>query len=181
MAADINTNCSECHTTNPGWKPATFPTHNNYYVLTDAHAGIAGNCAACHNGNYNSTPNTCVGCHLNDYNQTNDPNHAAAQFPTTCADCHSQNAWVPANWDHDSQYFPIYSGKHKGEWNTCSDCHKNPGNYMEFTCTTSCHPQGEMNNEHQGVSGYSYTSSACYNCHPNGTAPKMMKENINKF
>jgi hypothetical protein len=25
-----------------------------------------------------------------------------------------------------------------------------------------------MDNQHSGVSGYSYNSSACYNCHPTG-------------
>jgi hypothetical protein len=180
LAINIPTQCATCHTTIPDWKPATFPIHNNYYVLAGAHVAITNQCVLCHNGNYNSTPNTCVGCHLNDYNQTNNPPHAASQFPTTCLDCHNQNAWSPANWNHDGLYFPIYSGKHKGEWNTCSDCHTNPANYAVFTCTTSCHPQSEMNNKHQGVAGYSYTSSACYNCHPNGTAPKMMEKNINK-
>jgi hypothetical protein len=176
----IPTECATCHTTNPGWAPATFPIHNNYYALIGAHAAIASQCATCHNGNYNNTPNTCYGCHQTDYNQTTNPSHAAAQFPTTCTDCHNQNAWVPANWDHDGQYFPIYSGKHNGQWTLCSDCHKNASNYAEFTCTTSCHPQSEMNNAHQGVSGYSYTSSACYNCHPNGNAPKMFQQqNIN--
>jgi hypothetical protein len=142
--------------------------------LAGAHVVIANNCIDCHNGNYNTTPNTCVGCHLINYNQTTSPPHAASQFPTTCTDCHTQTAWSPANWNHDSQYFPIYSGKHKNEWNSCADCHTNPGNYAVFTCTTSCHPQNSTNNEHQGVSGYSYNSAACYNCHPRGNGGKMI-------
>ena len=178
-AINIPTDCNTCHTTNPNWVPATFPIHNNYYVLAGAHTAIANNCAECHNGNYNSTPNTCVGCHLDDYNQTTNPPHAASQFPTSCLDCHTQNGWTPATWDHDNLYFPIYSGEHEGEWDACSDCHPNPGNYALFTCTTACHPQSEMNNEHQGVSGYSYTSTACLNCHPDGGSSKMMNK-INK-
>jgi hypothetical protein len=172
-AGNYPTTCNTCHTTNPDWTPATFPIHNNYYVLAGAH--IVESCITCHNGNYNSTPNTCVGCHLTNYNQTNNPGHAAAQFPTTCADCHTQTSWTPANWDHDNQYFPIYSGKHNGEWNTCADCHTNPGNYTIFSCI-DCHEhtQASMNSEHQGVSGYSWNSAACYNCHPKGDAGKMM-------
>ncbi len=172
VAGNYPTACNTCHTTNPNWTPATFAIHNNYYVLAGAH--ITEDCITCHNGNYNTTPNTCVGCHLTNYNQTNNPAHAAAQFPTTCADCHTQTAWSPANWNHDSQYFPIYSGKHKNEWNTCSDCHTNPANYAVYTCTTSCHPQASTNNKHNGVNGYSYNSAACYNCHPTGNAGKMM-------
>ncbi len=173
-AINIPTDCSTCHTTNPNWVPATFAIHNNYYLLAGAHVAIANNCVDCHNGNYVTTPNTCVGCHQANYNQTTNPPHSASQFPITCTDCHTQTAWSPANWNHDSQYFPIYSGKHKNEWNACTDCHPNSTNYAVFTCTTSCHPQSSMNNEHQGITGYSYTSSACYNCHPTGSGDKMM-------
>lgn len=179
-ASGIPTECGTCHTTLPGWKPATFPIHDSYYVIAGAHLAIANDCATCHQGNYNATPNTCSGCHLANYNQTTNPNHAAAQFPTSCSDCHTQTAWIPADWNHDAQYFPIYSGKHRGEWNTCADCHSNPGNYSVFTCTTSCHPQSSTNNDHQGVSNYSYNSAACYNCHPQGTAPKMLERNGQK-
>ncbi|MFZ4704955.1 MAG: hypothetical protein ACOYMF_03000 [Bacteroidales bacterium] len=178
-AIGISTDCVTCHTTNPGWNPATFPTHNNYYVLAGAHVSVA--CANCHNGNYIATPNTCAGCHINNYNQTTNPNHAAAQFPTTCADCHSQSAWTPSTFNHDGQYFPIYSGKHNGNWNSCADCHTNPSNYAVYTCTTSCHPQSSMNNQHQGVGGYQYVSSACLACHPTGNAGGAFNHNTSPF
>lgn len=170
ISLGVSNDCAVCHTTNPGWQPAAFPVHNNYYVLAGAH--VSADCADCHNGNYNTTPNTCAGCHMNDYNQTNDPNHASAQFPTSCEDCHTQTAWQPSTFNHDGQYFPIYSGKHNGVWNTCSDCHPNSANYAVYTCTTSCHPQNSTNNAHNGVSGYQYLSSACLNCHPNGNGDK---------
>jgi len=163
----LSTDCITCHTTNPNWDPALFPDHNDYYPLVGAHAAIANQCATCHNGNYNNTPNTCFGCHQDDYNQTNDPDHQAAQFPTTCETCHSQSAWEPATWDHDNLYFPIYSGEHEDEWDQCTDCHSNPNNYSIFTCLT-CHQQGETNQDHQGVSGYQYNSNACLACHPEG-------------
>ncbi|MCC6410227.1 MAG: hypothetical protein IT270_01130 [Saprospiraceae bacterium] len=165
-ALAIPNDCANCHT-DIGWEPAEFPIHNNYYQLNGAHAAIANNCIACHNGNYNSTPNTCVGCHLPDYNQTNNPNHASAQFPTTCQDCHSETAWEPSTFDHDGMYFPIYSGSHEGEWNQCSECHTTSGNYSIFNCL-NCHTNPGTNNDHQGVNGYAYNSPACYACHPNG-------------
>jgi hypothetical protein len=76
---------------------------------------------------------------------------------------------VPSTFDHDDLFFPIYSGKHDGEWDECSDCHTEPTNYSVFSCIT-CHEhnQSEMDNEHREVSGYVYDSDACYNCHPNG-------------
>lgn len=168
-ALDIPTTCAQCHTTIPGWAPAAFPIHNQYYQLNGAHAAIASECASCHNGNYNNTPNTCAGCHINDYNQTTDPPHASAQYPTDCLLCHTEIAWIPSTFDHDNQYFPIYSGQHLGEWNTCSDCHPNPSNFAQFTCLT-CHEQAETNADHLGVSGYSYNSNACLQCHPDGNS-----------
>jgi hypothetical protein len=32
-----------------------------------------------------------------------------------------------------------------------------------------------MNNSHSGVSGYSYSSAACYQCHPTGGSGGKMK------
>ncbi|TAK42834.1 MAG: hypothetical protein EPO28_06770 [Saprospiraceae bacterium] len=172
VALGLPTNCDMCHTTDPNWDPATFPIHNNYWPLIGAHAAIQNDCAECHNGNYNNTPNTCYGCHASNYNNANNPNHVAAGFPTTCDDCHSQTAWVPSTWDHDSQYFPIYSGQHEGEWDQCIECHTIPGNFASFSCI-DCHEHDdpvEVGDDHNGVSGYSYSSPACYSCHPTGEA-----------
>jgi hypothetical protein len=169
-ALGLPVSCDDCHTTNPGWMPATFDIHDNYWPLNGAHAAIANQCVDCHMGNYNSTPNTCFGCHADDYNNTTNPDHAASQFPTTCDDCHSEVAWTPATWDHDGMYFPIYSGRHAGEWNQCVDCHTVPGNYSLFSCI-DCHEhndQAQVDDDHEDVPGYTYTSSACFSCHPTG-------------
>lgn len=160
--------CVMCHTTEPNWNPALFPIHNDFYVLEGAHVSLA--CAECHNGNYNNTPTICFGCHASDYNGTTNPNHAAAQFPTDCTLCHTQTAWEPSTFDHDGMYFPIYSGKHEGEWDLCADCHFNSSNYSLFSCI-NCHEhnnQAEVDDDHDGVNGYVYLSSACYACHPDG-------------
>jgi len=178
LAIGIPNTCEDCHTTNPGWAPAGFPIHNNYWVIQGAHLLIADDCDECHNGNYVTTPNTCFGCHETTYNQTTNPAHASAQFPTDCELCHTQSAWVPSTFNHDGQYFPIYSGEHEGEWDLCSDCHIDPNNYAVFSCL-GCHPQGEMDDEHEDVPGYSYNSNACYNCHPTGSS--MSKNSIRRI
>ncbi len=110
-----------------------------------------------------------MGCHLDDYNNTDDPDHQAAGFPTTCEDCHNTNDWEDAEFDHDSMYFPIYSGRHEGEWDECADCHVVPADYGVFECIF-CHEhnQPDTDEEHEDVGGYVYESQACYNCHPNG-------------
>ncbi len=140
----------------------------------------ANQCASCHNGDYTNTPNTCVGCHQQDFNQTADPNHVALQFSTDCATCHSESAWVPSTFDHDNQYFPIYSGEHEGEWDQCIDCHTTPGNYSIFTCIT-CHTNSETNEEHNGVNGYIYNSTACLACHPTGSEAINFDHNMTAF
>ncbi|MBP6448253.1 MAG: hypothetical protein KA341_15735, partial [Saprospiraceae bacterium] len=79
-------------------------------------------------------------------------------------------AWEPATFNHDNSYFPIYSGNHKGEWNLCTDCHLNAGNFSSFSCI-NCHEhnnQTQVKNDHKGVNGYQYNSNACYSCHPKG-------------
>ncbi|MBE0661172.1 MAG: hypothetical protein IH597_01790 [Bacteroidales bacterium] len=180
VTAGIPNDCASCHSTEPGWQPAEFPMHNEIYPFNGAHAAISNNCASCHNGNYVNTPNTCVGCHLDDYNQTNDPPHASAQFPTNCIECHTESSWTPSTFNHDAQFFPIYSGKHRDEWNSCADCHTNPSNYAQFSCI-DCHEHNkpDMDNEHRGVSGYVYNSNACLSCHPDGSDKNVMRRNTN--
>ncbi len=165
----LSTGCENCHTTEPGWKPALFPDHDNYYQIQGAHLSIKNNCADCHNGNYVNTPSTCYGCHQSDFDNTVDPPHKSANFPVDCTACHTQNAWSPSTFDHDGQYFPIYSGRHNGEWNTCADCHTNNSDYAVFSCITChAHSQTRMDDEHREVSNYRYESTACYDCHPKG-------------
>jgi hypothetical protein len=165
----IPLSCEMCHTTNTGWAPASFPIHNNIYPLIGAHAAIASSCNSCHNGNYSNTPNDCYGCHSSDFNATINPRHLSTGFPTNCNLCHNQAGWVPSNFNHDGQYFPIYRGKHRNEWNTCSDCHTTQNNFTIFSCI-HCHEhrESEMNKEHQGVQGYYWNSIACLSCHPDG-------------
>ncbi|MEZ4892891.1 MAG: hypothetical protein R2778_07715 [Saprospiraceae bacterium] len=45
---NLSTDCATCHTTDPGWSPAAFPIHDDFYVLNGAHVQIANDCAACH-------------------------------------------------------------------------------------------------------------------------------------
>ena len=165
----LSTDCKTCHTTEPGWKPAAFPVHNQFYELIGAHASIANDCSNCHNGNYTTTPKQCVGCHQTDFDNTTNPAHKAGGFSTDCTSCHTQTSWKPATFDHDNQYFPVYSGSHRGKWNTCADCHTNQNDYKIFSCIT-CHEhnQSSMDSKHNRINGYSYESSSCFNCHPNG-------------
>jgi hypothetical protein len=48
----------------------------------------------------------------------------------------------------------------------CNQCHTG-GTTASFNCL-ACHGQNETNNDHDEVNGYSYSSAACYQCHPTG-------------
>jgi DnaJ-class molecular chaperone len=162
--------CSSCHTTT-AWLPGTFNHSATAFPLTGAHT--AATCLSCHgDGVYRGKSTACVSCHQANYNQTTNPNHASAQFPTACASCHTTTTWLGATFDHDSRYFPIYSGKHRGKWSSCATCHTSPTNYQVFTCLT-CHEHNKtsMDDKHKSMSSYRYDSATCYSCHPRGTKP----------
>ena len=165
LAGGLPTTCSVCHTTT-AWEPASYNHDATGFPLTGAHR--AADCASCHQSGYAGTPTDCHACHEDDYLSANDPPHVTSGFGTDCAACHGTSAWEPADWDHDS-LFPIYRGEHRGEWNSCTDCHTVPTDYTVFECIT-CHEhnQSEMDSEHRGVSGYQYVSSECLRCHPDG-------------
>jgi len=167
-AAGYPTACATCHSTT-AWSPATVDHDLTRFPLTGAHRSAA--CNDCHgSGVYAGTPMQCLACHQGDYDGAANPNHAAAGFSTACQTCHSTTAWSPSTFDHDAQWFPIYSGAHAGRWSQCSTCHNVPANFSAFTCL-SCHPHDnrtETDDKHRGENGYSYDSAACYRCHPRG-------------
>ncbi len=167
VSAQFPTDCSACHTTIV-WTTATFNHSATAFPLTGLHQTAT--CQQCHSdGVYKGKNMACVACHQTDYTTAANPNHQAAQFPPTCQDCHTTLTWLGATFDHDAQWFPVYSGQHRGKWSTCADCHTNPGNFTVFSCLT-CHEhsQSQMDSKHQGNSGYRYNSQQCYSCHPDG-------------
>ncbi len=167
LNAGFSTDCTACHTTGD-WSPSTF--NHDMFPLTLSHD--IQDCTQCHTtNNYADTSPECISCHQSDYNATNDPSHLNAQFATDCTICHTTEGWTPSTFDHDSQYFPIYSGKHQGEWNQCTDCHTIPNNYTSFSCI-DCHEhsnKADVDDDHREERDYVYQSSACYDCHPTGS------------
>lgn len=159
--AGFPTDCAQCHR-QTSWEGGAF--QHTGFPLQGRHAQAS--CSQCHpNGVYQGTSSECVSCHLADYNGTTDPNHRSAGFPTDCAQCHGTSAtsWSGAVFDHP---FPITSGRHAGV--ACSECHQT-SDYRVFNCL-GCHERTTTTSRHSDVSGFSYTSTACYACHPRGVA-----------
>ena len=95
--------------------------------------------------------------------------HSGSGYPTTCLSCHVVTTWGGAQFNHDADYFPIYSGKHEGEWASCQTCHSTPDDYSIFSCF-NCHKHNktDMDKDHSEVQGYVYESGQCLSCHPTG-------------
>ncbi len=163
IASLFPTDCQMCHTTT-AWQGATFNHAATDFPLTGAH--VAASCQTCHGGNYQLVYTDCFQCHQTDYQSATNPNHGTANFSHDCTPCHTTTVWTPSTFNHDQQYFRIYSGAHRNKWTLCSECHQNSSNYSEFSCL-GCHEhrQSAMDSEHNGVSGYTYSSPACYSCH----------------
>ena len=169
QAGGFPTTCESCHSTS-AWRPASLDHADALPADGRAHAGRLrllprGRALHRHAHGLQLLPQAA-------YMGTTNPNHQAAGFPITCESCHTTSAWRPATFDHDGRYFPIYSGKHRGKWSSCSDCHVSPSNFKAFECIL-CHEHSnrtEVDSKHRGVSGYAYQSAACYRCHSRGTA-----------
>jgi hypothetical protein len=157
--------CRNCHGT-ATWRGARFD-HVEQFPLIGAHATAP--CATCHRGQNREVPwtpadeNDCVACHRVDYDRA----HPGVGYPLDCTACHTVEGWDALSFDHDGQFFPIYSGSHRGRWDTCVECHPSTQNFGLFTCIT-CHRQSSTDNEHNEVRNYVYESTACLSCHPRG-------------
>ncbi len=165
VTSGFPTLCQTCHTT-AAWQPASFDHSATKFPLTGAHTTVQ--CASCHiNSNYQLVYTDCYACHQSSYTGATNPNHATQAFPHLCSGCHQTTVWTTLTYNHDTQYFRIYSGAHNGNWALCITCHTTPGDFTGFSCTTSCHSKTNTDNDHRGVSGYQYSSPACYSCHRN--------------
>ena len=180
----FGTNCGSCHSTK-AWLPATFNHNTSSFPLTGAHVNVA--CSSCHaNGVYKGTPTNCYACHAK-----NDKHNG--QYGTNCSQCHSTNAWLPANFNHSN--FPLTnghagvscnschsSGKYSGLSTACSSCHNPPASHAGFGSNcTQCHTTSNWNSNfnHPNTCDGSCTNhhnATCATCHPNGYATATCKK-----
>jgi hypothetical protein len=161
VVGKFSTNCTLCHSTKPGWRPATFDHSKTAFPLKGSHAQLE--CIQCHANGYAGTPTSCVSCHQKDYNATTNPSHVTAKFSTDCKLCHTESTWIPSSFNHNTATaFPL-KGSHvsvscskcqtsgyKGTPTACSGCHmanynatKNPAHAAAKFPTTceSCHTE----------------------------------------
>jgi hypothetical protein len=159
--------CEGCH--RPGdstWRTsggAGF-NHNAFFPLQGVHATVS--CDSCHrSGVFRGTTRACVGCHQTAYNATQNPNHAAAGFPTTCENCHraTDSGWRTsggAGFNHNA-FFPL-QGVHATI--SCDSCHRNSVFRGTTRTCVGCH-QAAYNatrNPNHAAAGF---PTSCESCH----------------
>jgi len=163
----FGTDCAKCHL-GDDWEPALFPDHD-MFPLVGKHD--IQDCAACHDvTDYSNISSECIFCHQDDFNNTDSPNHVESGFNEECVLCHTGDTWDEASYDlHDDLFFPIFSGEHEDEWDSCNECHLGP-DYSTFSCI-DCHEHdnpSRLAQDHRDEDDYVYESEACYSCHPDG-------------
>lgn len=148
--------CADCHTV-WGWLVFTEPGGEAHICMTDHDpclpliASHDVTCSDCHGGvaDYTGLDATCSSCH----EAERPPYHHDDQ---DCASCHQPTDWL------EGKLHPVTLPHFDA---ACEDCHKDPRNRPDVTCTTGCHGEAETQAIHQGFYGYQYRDAACLNCH----------------
>jgi len=98
----------------------------------------------------------CVTCHRDEYQATTKPPHVGL-FPDTCGDCHTEEAWVPAKFQHP---FPL-AGAHAEAG--CATCHGDPPKYDLPTQCYGCHKDDYDQSPYPGHGTFPTTCDDCHN------------------
>jgi len=97
----------------------------------------------------------CDGCH------TNPGDALHRQIKGNCGQCHTQEAWRPATFDHD-RYFR-FDRHHTAE---CTTCHRD-NDYTSYTCY-GCHEHSRSKIREEHVEEGIYDYENCVECHRSG-------------
>jgi hypothetical protein len=162
------TRCETCHQF-ATWQFALFAEHDAIFgIYSGSHAGVWRDCSTCHTNASDYRIYTCTTCHTQaptDRSHNGIPGYVWES--TACLGCHPNGTGGDLSF-HDAR-FPIFSGTHASQWQTCADCHTDPSSRQVFSCMTGgCHPQATTDPSHQSIPGYAYTATQCYSCHPDG-------------
>jgi hypothetical protein len=141
--------CANCHSS-ADWSTQKFDhTRETGFALQGKHAHIG--CADCHrSGNLHaSIPKDCNGCHRSD------DRHVSRMGPA-CADCHGNDVWKVAAFDHQARFKYALDGAHAQL--DCHACHTAVAQAQKLgTQCKDCHRAAEP---HGGKLG-----DKCEQCH----------------
>jgi len=157
----LGRDCENCHRPVAWTAVAWDHGARTGLALNVPHRTVA--CEKCHVGRqYQSFNPDCVGCHRGDYQRTQNPNHAAAGFPTDCILCHkpSDTSFDQAFYVH-SGLFPLV-GAHALQ--ACVACHANGVYKGTSTLCYSCHQTqyAKAANPNHAAAGFPTTCEICH-------------------
>lgn len=139
----LGTQCADCHT-EKNWKATAgrFDHARTQFPLRNAHALPAVKCSACHASarQFRDTPRECVACHKKD-------DKHEGQQGTQCAQCHTDQSWRIARFDHAKTRFPL-TGKHIAA--TCKSCHLTPRYKDASRECVACHQRDDTHAQRLG-------------------------------
>ena len=125
----FGTDCERCHNmTGRTWLSIGKGFDHSIFPLTAGH-NIA--CDQCHrDNNYQKKLSTdCLSCHGIGAANAIIPAHSTKLKKYSCSDCHTATTWNNVRFKIHDSWFGIYSGRHKGVWVKCTDCHNNDLTY----------------------------------------------------
>jgi hypothetical protein len=141
--------CETCHVAS-SWRDVAAFSHDR-----DAHFALRGKhrvakCESCHKtpAELTKLPNTCIGCH-----QADDKHKGT--LGNACGDCHTEQNWREARFNHDLSKFKLLGKHHDIE---CKQCHRDPANFrgVPLECL-GCHRKDDSHKERYGA--------LCATCH----------------
>jgi hypothetical protein len=132
ITAGFDTDCSRCHgMTGIDWTSTRGGFDHSIFPLTGGHNLT---CDKCHTDNnyQQKLSSDCLSCHSGKLSIANSliPGHGTKMLKYACIDCHNSSSWNNVRFPQHDSWFGIYSGKHKGVWTKCIDCHNNDANYL---------------------------------------------------
>jgi hypothetical protein len=146
--------CVGCHTDHQGrdgdivrLDRATFDHALTNFPLLGAHRTL--DCLSCHKAGeaFRKAEPNCIACHKKD-------DYHAGQLGNKCADCHNNDNWTGAHFDHGKTKFSL-TGAHQSV--SCGGCHLG-GQYKSAPKTCfGCHATDDV---HRGERG-----PECGKCH----------------
>jgi Cytochrome c7 and related cytochrome c len=141
--------CQDCHDTK-AWKTSRFDhARATGFALVGRHANVA--CEGCHRNGDLKTPvsRDCGTCHAT-------ADRHSGRFGSACADCHAQDTWKIATYDHSRHDNFVLRGAHSSL--DCHACHTaRVGQQVLATDCVGCH---EADDVHAGSMG-----RECTSCH----------------
>lgn len=149
--------CRDCHTDHKGRTARIVELDKQRFDHAMTDFALRGKhqkaeCDKCHEPprKYREAALECNACHRKD------DVHKGSLGPK-CADCHTENNWKEARFDHDKTRFAL-TGKHVDT--QCADCHKDK-NYKETPrACVACHKRIDDQKGHKGQFG-----DKCESCH----------------